>query len=550
VVELNRKLERDYGEYIREQRAVNTPTSAIIDTIKLRGASATSSEGGPGTSDPPEREGGAETLGAKRGQVVRALNDPSFTQMEAKWLPRLRDSTGEQKDTLALFDDGFTGDTVLPKAVLLASPGVRLTSYCTDSDFMDLLKDEAGGLGYWLGQCVAYDEDEEEVPDGLETYVLDAPNVMLTRTFKWEQIKPLEIALAVRSKQTTAQFATHDHGKLYHVAHGIELATGIMVKYYKGLGFRDDVPAARGWAYPTFMKKIKRLNAATIGMEASAAKGMHAFVDRCVQNATVAAASSYRRTVYGASPADKEVGAWLPSSDPTFMEMVSALDAIKKMNTFAIALPGVYGGGAAAATIPGLGAGAPAPQTVTESEKTSPPNKKKTGAKRRKEAAGKTAAGAAALTNALVTTGGGGTCGGGRGGGGGGGGGGTGGGGADSQSTHAGRLKLNPKCIFYYDDGKYSAGPWLVDFPGICAKYKWDPHKLCGPVTMTTVTKKCRDFDCMNAAHRCANSPPKAREREPTPAERRTAVKQSYWCGVARPVCDGANGHGQRTWSG
>jgi hypothetical protein len=64
------------------------------------------------------------------------------------------------------------------------------------------------------------------------------------------------------------------------------------------------------------------------------------------------------------------------------------------------------------------------------------------------------------------------------------------------------RLRRNPSNILYYEDGKYSKGKFMVDWPGVCRKYGWDAGQLCGPVVMSGNTVKGREYDCMDATHR------------------------------------------------
>ncbi|KAL1508011.1 hypothetical protein AB1Y20_007609 [Prymnesium parvum] len=65
------------------------------------------------------------------------------------------------------------------------------------------------------------------------------------------------------------------------------------------------------------------------------------------------------------------------------------------------------------------------------------------------------------------------------------------------------RLRSNPKKVFCYNNGQFSIKKTLFDWPGICKKFKWDPDKLCGPVTMNSTTiDKNRAHNCMDSNHR------------------------------------------------
>ena len=66
--------------------------------------------------------------------------------------------------------------------------------------------------------------------------------------------------------------------------------------------------------------------------------------------------------------------------------------------------------------------------------------------------------------------------------------------------SHEQRIKLNPNNVYEYDDGKFSVGKAIFDWPGIAEKYGLDKN-LCGPVQCNTATSKCRDFNCRNPKH-------------------------------------------------
>ena len=490
VDELNRLLRRDHASYIYEHHSASTSTTDMIDVLIERRPTGEGEIVGAGANESgASADGSSEAhVGAKRAQVKRALGQASYVKLESKWLPVLRDATGKDKDNLAMLDECFQAETLLPKAVLLATPGVKLAPYYADSDWLDLLKDEVDSMSYYLGQCVAYDEDDEEVPEGLETYQLGKEQMALVRGLQWAAIDPLSIVLAVKSKQTTAHFPNHDARKLYHVAHGIQLAYEVMSQLYRGLGFKDEVPAAQGWSYPAFIRQVKKMNKASIGMDSGQAARMHSFVDRCVSEATAAAALSYRRVVFGASPADKSVGAWLGASHPIYLEMQAALEGLKKVHLFRLALPGVFGGGVTAQAIPGLAAGGPSgsgtPSDTTDlddgADKKSKRQKKRD-AREAREAAEAAAAApeTAARAGALKT-----------------------GGGTMAGMSKSQRLAMNPKKVFYYDDEMHSQGEWLINWPDICGKYGWKVEAHCGPVTMNVNQSKPRDFNCMDPGHK------------------------------------------------
>lgn len=64
-------------------------------------------------------------------------------------------------------------------------------------------------------------------------------------------------------------------------------------------------------------------------------------------------------------------------------------------------------------------------------------------------------------------------------------------------------IKLDPKRVFYYDDGSHCMKSLPFEWKGICRKFGWDHSALCGPVAMPLATYyKNREGDCMDPTHR------------------------------------------------
>eukprot|EP00966_Prymnesium_polylepis_P022828 525167-Prymnesium_polylepis.1 len=64
------------------------------------------------------------------------------------------------------------------------------------------------------------------------------------------------------------------------------------------------------------------------------------------------------------------------------------------------------------------------------------------------------------------------------------------------------RVKKNLKKVFYYDDGSFSKKALLFNWPAICAKYGWDPDKLCGCYVMSHNTPMNKALDCQDLDHK------------------------------------------------
>jgi len=48
-----------------------------------------------------------------------------------------------------------------------------------------------------------------------------------------------------------------------------------------------------------------------------------------------------------------------------------------------------------------------------------------------------------------------------------------------------GKGAINAGLVFNYADGTFSKGKFLMNWPGIAAKYGFDANKFCGPYVMS-----------------------------------------------------------------
>eukprot|EP00966_Prymnesium_polylepis_P228546 5289553-Prymnesium_polylepis.1 len=69
-----------------------------------------------------------------------------------------------------MLGDVLTAPTVLPKVVLLTSTSSRASPYTQLSDFLNLLKDKQTNMLLYLGQSLAFDEEEGEVAEHMEQF--------------------------------------------------------------------------------------------------------------------------------------------------------------------------------------------------------------------------------------------------------------------------------------------------------------------------------------------------------------------------------------------
>lgn len=240
-------------------------------------------------------------------------------------------------------------------------------------------------------------------------------------------------------------------------------------KLFQGVGFPGKVDSEKGLTFEGFMRKVKKMHDMTIGMSPSEAKGMFHLIDGYVAEGYKVAAAAAKNTIYGASPADKALGAWMPADEPLMVKIGDTLRELKKLREHRKALPGVMAQTVQARTLPGFDRGSKADAAPgTANGRSSPPSKR-------------------AKKGGRLES-------------------------AEQRAPHVignkeQRNQNNPKRVFYYDDGTYSIMRRKVDWPKICEKFGWDQNALCGPVTMTFTVPRNRDHNCMDTNHRYATLP-------------------------------------------
>jgi len=163
IDELERRLADPHGgvaDYVAAQKGGGATTDAIVDGVTKIYARPSGEDKNQEAVD--GQAGGV--VAPKRAQVRKATAEASFAALELQWYGILSEEGQPRKDNFKMFDACFTAASVLPKAVLLQAPGTRLGVYTSESDFLDLLKDEHGYLATYFGQAIAYDLEEGEVP--------------------------------------------------------------------------------------------------------------------------------------------------------------------------------------------------------------------------------------------------------------------------------------------------------------------------------------------------------------------------------------------------
>lgn len=467
--EIERRVGEEYEGLIREGRANNTPAVTTVDKIiELATASGSNEKAGTSTVD-----GGADdpVAAPKRAHISRALAERSYVQLRDKYAPLLRD-TETKVDKMELLAECLAAETVLPKAVLLACPGTRVADYLVDADFLGQLVDERAKMRMYLGQCMAYNDEDEQVPEELRTFEFDAEQYEQLRSFKWEKLDPLNHAvLKLKAEEAGTRYATHNPRQLYHHSDMIEQVAKVYGKLFKAIGYPEKVSGEEGLTFEQFLAKLKRLQEHTMGMADDEAQGIFALVDEYARAGYEAAAAHAKTTIYGANPANKRLRAWVPAGEPVLVKLNDTLKAVREVQKFRRHLPNVFGSKPTARTLPGFekrGGG-----TSSRDEGDTPRYAKRQ----------KTTEGTPRGTDRKATE--------------------------EERaemrkilSNKASRIKENPKRVFYYADGTYSMKHFHVDWPGICKRFGWKENELCGPVVMTFSKERNRDHNCMDSSHK------------------------------------------------
>ena len=167
-MEIEAHLERFYQATITSEREEGGDTDAILEKLQDRIMAAK----GSAKVSAADRDDD-DIRGPKPGQMTRALAEKSYSSLEAKHIDKLRAGNTTNDDRLVMFADNFAAESVIPKAVLLAAKGVRLSVYTGHggSDYLAILHGERHLLSMYLGQSIAYDHDLGSVPKDLKTFV-------------------------------------------------------------------------------------------------------------------------------------------------------------------------------------------------------------------------------------------------------------------------------------------------------------------------------------------------------------------------------------------
>ncbi|KAL3929824.1 MAG: hypothetical protein SGPRY_001793 [Prymnesium sp.] len=153
LLEVDEYLQRNFGGRLEEEVSARHTSAQMVATLL-----ALISAINEGTSEKASWQGSDDVM-------------ESSSSITA---PKLLKEPGQpRKEVMDLLAACFAVESVLPKAVLLGTPGTRQAVYTQASDFLVLVKDERSSMCLCLGRCMAYDDEEEEVPADLMAFQLD-----------------------------------------------------------------------------------------------------------------------------------------------------------------------------------------------------------------------------------------------------------------------------------------------------------------------------------------------------------------------------------------
>eukprot|EP00966_Prymnesium_polylepis_P303332 7006728-Prymnesium_polylepis.1 len=108
------------------------------------------------------------------------------------------------------------------------------------------------------------------------------------------------------------------------------------------MGYPQHVESEEGVTYLGFIKKIKRIQKASIGLEEGQAQRLFNLIDGYVIEGHREAAAECRVQLYGAGVDMKRLRAWLPHNSLLLGRMEDAIGQLKKKKADRVHLPGVF----------------------------------------------------------------------------------------------------------------------------------------------------------------------------------------------------------------
>ena len=221
-------------------------------------------------------------------------------------------------------------------AVLFATAGMRISLYVGQGgDFLSLLHDRRHLMSAFTGRRLAYNEDLDGVPTGLENYQYDEEEMRKTLDFEFGKLDPLNCCiLKMRGEEAGTEFAKYDTKNVYHDGEMLSTIQDLYGKKFEALGYSREVPEATGLSFRGFMSKLKKIQETALALDGDEQRRAHEMITDYVERGYAAAGAHGARTVYGACPADRRLYEWIGADERVAVELDMTLTALSDMATF------------------------------------------------------------------------------------------------------------------------------------------------------------------------------------------------------------------------
>jgi hypothetical protein len=331
IEEVEAYLLKHHKGLIDGERAGGANTASILDKLRPRL--------GPVKATEREAEGDASSgmRAPKPSQLAKATSQAGFTKVEVKHTPTLEKRTATTEQKLDALRDGLMAESVLTKAVILATKGAKLAPYFNleGSDILALLHEQRHLLGRYFGQTLAWDGDLKAEPPELKFFALDQAEVDKICNFEWHLLDILnKVILVMRGKELGTQYEKHVTKDIYRDAEMLRTVTDLLAKIFEAIGYPREVEAAEGVTFRQFMARVAQLQKYAMAMQAKEQAGAFKVIDTTMEKALMAAGAHAKRTIYGISPAQKHLREWLAADEELLQELNETLEATKEYATW------------------------------------------------------------------------------------------------------------------------------------------------------------------------------------------------------------------------
>ena len=293
----------------------------------------------------------------KLGQVQRALGEKVYVQLETEYFDDLKSNSMNNEKKLEMLEKAFAGGSVMAKAVLMNTKGMRISVYisCSGADYLALLHGERHLLPLYWGQTLAYDKDSGGVPKELTHFTLSQQESDKISDLEWTKRARLnEVILRIKAAEAGTTFDEHSEATLYHTGEMIAIVTELDDKLYTGMGYPGDVTEEEGVTYRRWMSHIKKIQKYAVGLASDEQKQAFIMIDRFMQEGTEAAAQNFGRVVYGPTPADRKLRAWVPADAKVLIELLELVESLEEATTWRRKTGTIFGAKPKAAPLAGF----------------------------------------------------------------------------------------------------------------------------------------------------------------------------------------------------